>query len=272
MSGHTEQIQIPQQGEDEIEIDLIELLYYFRSRLVTILVTFLVGALGAGLITYYFITPKYEATSKLYMVSASSDSVVDLTDLNLGTSLSSDYEELLYIRPIFEEIINEEKLSYTYEELLEMVTIDTIEDTRILTITVESVDPAQAQKIANDLADKAVTYLPKLMETSAPNIAERAIYPEVPSSPSLTKNILIGALSGLVLALGVLTMLFVMDDTVQSAEDVEKAFGIMPLTVIPEGDIESISDRAEKEMVKKRKNRIRKNWIRRRLAHRKRRK
>lgn len=272
MSEQTEQIQITQQREEELEIDLIELLYYFRSRLVSIIVTFLVGALGAGLITYYFITPKYEATSKLYMVSASSDSVVDLTDLNLGTSLSSDYEELLYIRPIFEEIIEEEKLGYTYEELLEMVTIDAIEDTRILTITVESISPSEAQKIANDLAEKAVTYLPKLMETSAPNIAEHAIYPEFPSSPSLAKNTLIGALLGLVLALGILTVLFVMDDTVQSAEDVEKAFGVLPLTVIPEGDIESISDKAEKEILKKRKNRIRRNWLRRKLIHRKRRK
>ena len=49
----------------------------------------------AGLITYYLITPDYTATSKMYMVSSSSQSVVDLTDLNIGQSLSKDYVELL---------------------------------------------------------------------------------------------------------------------------------------------------------------------------------
>lgn len=270
MSKPAEQIQMAQQSDDEIEIDLLELFYFLRSRFVFIIITFLAGALGAGLITCYFITPKYEATSKLYMVSASSDSVVDLTDLNLGTSLSTDYEKLLYIRPIFEEIIEEEKLPYTYGQLVAMVKISAIEDTRILTVTVTSENPSEAQKIANDLADKAVTYLPDLMETSAPNIAERAIYPEQPSSPNLTKNVLIGALAGTVLAVGVLTVFFVMDDTLQTAEDVEKAFGIMPFTVIPEGDMESISDKAEKEM--RRKRRHRRNRLQRLLRKRRRRK
>ncbi len=256
MEEQTKALQVSQ-NDDEIEIDLLELLYFYRSKLLTIVVTFLVGALVAGVGTHYLITPLYSATSKLYMVSASSDSVVDLTDLNLGTSLSSDYEQLLYIRPIMEEIIEERKLPYTYEEMLEMITIATVEDTRILTVTVESTNPQEAQNIANDIADKAVTYLPELMETSAPNIAERAILPEYPSSPNLAKNTVIGALVGLVLALGVLTVLYLMDDTLQSAEDVEKAFGIMPLTVIPEGQLDSISDKVEKEMHKKRKRRRR---------------
>ncbi len=241
--------------EDEFEIDLLELFFYYRSRWVLILSTFIIGALIAGLITVYLITPKFTATSKLYMVSASSDSIVDLTDLNIGTSLSSDYEELLKVRPIFEEVIKEEKLPYTYEELLNMVSISTITDTRILTVTVESTIPEEAQIIANALAEKAVKELPELMDTSEPNIAEKAILPEKQSSPSLLKNTAIGALVALVLVLGVLTFFFVTDDTLKSAEDVEKTFGVMPLTVIPEGDVESISDKKEKEISKEKAKR-----------------
>ncbi len=246
---------INNEREDEFEIDLVELLFYYRSRWVLILSTFIIGALIAGLITIYLITPKFTATSKLYMVSASSDSIVDLTDLNIGTSLSSDYEELLKVRPIFEEIIKEEKLPYTYEELLSMVTISTITDTRILTVTVESTSPEEAQIVANALAEKAVKELPELMDTSEPNIAEKAILPEEKSSPSLIKNTAIGALIALVLVLGVLTFFFVTDDTLKSAEDVEKTFGVMPLTVIPEGDVEAISDKKEKEISKEKAKR-----------------
>lgn len=247
------------QDDDEVEIDLLELLMYFKNKLLFIIAGFMVGAVIMGLVTVYLITPKYKATAKLYMVSASSDSIVDLTDLNIGTSLSSDYEELMKVRPIFEEVIEQEKLSYTYDELLEMVEISTISDTRILAVTVESTDPDEAKRIANRLADLAVTELPRLMETSKPNIAEKAILPKEKSSPSLFKNVIIGAAVGMLLVLGVLTLGFMLDDTMKSSEDVEKAFGIMPLTSIPEGDIASISDIKEKQIRKeKRKSRRKK--------------
>ena len=45
---------------------------------------------------------------------------------------------------------------------------------------------------------------------------------------------------------------------VNTAEDVEKEFGIMPFTVIPEGDIEEISDEVEKAISKEKKKRRKK--------------
>lgn len=241
--------------EEDVEINLLELVSYYWTRIGVILTGFFLGAVIMGVITFYFITPRYTATSKLYMVSASSDSIVDLTDLNIGTSLSTDYEQLLRVRPIFEEVIEKEKLSYTYEQLLDMVTISTVTDTRILSISVESTKPEEAMKIANRLADMAVSELPRLMDTSKPNVAENAILPEKKSSPSLSRNIIIGALAGMAVVLAVLTFFYITDDTMKSAEDIEKEFGIMPLTVIPEGDVESISDDKEKEIQKKKRKR-----------------
>ncbi len=254
MNQKTEIVQMKEKDED-IEINLFELVSYYWTKIGIILAGFLFGAVIAAIITFYFITPRYTATSKLYMVSASSDSIVDLTDLNIGTSLSTDYEQLLQVRPIFEEVIEKEKLSYTYEQLLDMVKISTVTDTRILSISVESTKPEEAMKIANRLADMAVSELPRLMDTSKPNIAENAILPKDKSSPSLFRNVVIGALAGMAMVLAVLTFFYVTDDTMKSAEDIEKEFGIMPLTVIPEGDVEAISDEREKEIQKKKKKR-----------------
>lgn len=260
MNRQQEKTKVTDLNDEEVEIDLMELLYYYRSHIVILLAGFLTGALIVGLITWFLITPMYTATAKLYMVSASKDSVLDLTDLNIGTSLSSDYQELLKIRPILEGVIEENDLSYDYEELLGMITISTITDTRIITITAESPSPVEAKKIANSLARKAEKEIPKLMDTSKPNIAELAIVPKEKSSPSLSKNTVIGALVGMLLVLGVLTWRFMTDDTLKSAEDVEKAFGIMPLSVIPEGDVEAISDKKEKEIRdKKSKDKKKKN-------------
>ena len=87
--------------EAEDEIDLLELFQYYLSKAVIIIAAFVIGAVAAGAVTVGLITPKYTATSKLYMVSPSTGAAIDLTDLNIGTSLSSDYEVLMKIRPIF---------------------------------------------------------------------------------------------------------------------------------------------------------------------------
>lgn len=233
--------------DDVVEIDLVELFYYLRHKLIWLILVFLLGGTITGLISYYLVTPKYEATAKVYMVSASTDSLINLSDLNLGTSLSEDYEEMLRIRPVYEKITEELKLDYDYEDFLKLIDISTVGNTRVLQITVETEDPEESKNIANLLADHAENYLPDLMETSEPNVAEYAILPEKPSSPDILKNTIIGAFVALLLLGGSFTARFVMDDTFKSAEDVDHVFGIMPLTVIPESDSKDLKGRKRKK-------------------------
>lgn len=242
MMSQNKEIEIQNnQYEDEVEIDLLELFSHYLDNIKWVIGAFVLFAIAAAAVTVFAITPKYTATSKMYMVSSSSQSVVDLTDLNIGQSISSDYVELLQTRPIIESVIREQELDYTYKQMLELLNISVIKDTRIIRIEATSVDKREAMIIANALADKGVSELPKLMETPEPHIAEYAIVPVNMSSPSLAKNTMLGALLGMLLVLCVLTVQFLLDDTFKTAEDIQKEFGVMPLTVIPEGRIEGVS-------------------------------
>lgn len=251
-------IELKDRENEELEIDLIELFGHFMGKLRWVVGAFIIGALIAGLLTMFVITPKYTATAKMYMVNSSSQSVVDLTDLNIGQSLSGDYVELLKTRPIVEGVIEEQNLQYSYNQLVSMVSLSIINETRIVQIDVTSTDPREAMEIANSLADKGVSELPKLMETPKPHIAEYAIVPVNQSSPSLTKNVMIGALLALLIMLGILTVQFLTDDTFKSAEDVEREFGVMPITVIPEGKIEGLDPDDDKGKTKTKKSKSKK--------------
>ncbi|MEF2686509.1 MAG: Wzz/FepE/Etk N-terminal domain-containing protein [Lachnospiraceae bacterium] len=240
--------------DSQDEIDIGELLAYLKTKWIALVAALLVGCILAGAATKLLITPKYTATSKVYIVSASGKNIINLEDLQLGTSLSSDYTELMKTRPICKEVIEDLGLDYTVEELRGMTTIDSINDTRVLRISVVSPDPEEAKEIANSFADKAVTYLPKLMEISPPNIAEKAITPVNPTSPNTKKNTAVGGFLALVLVVGVYVLQFLMDDTVKSAEDVEKLIGVMPLTVILENK-ETAGESKQKQKKKKGKRR-----------------
>ena len=93
------------------------------------------------------------------------------------------------------------------------------------------------RQIANDIAKQAEIQIPKLMDTPKPHIIEPAIVPMFKSSPSFTKNIMMGAFVATALVIAILTVIFVLQDTVNSADDIEKMFGSLPLAVIPEGDL-----------------------------------
>lgn len=182
--------QLTEQNSEETEIDLLEIFYLLRAKLVWLILAFVIGGVIAGSITHFMITPKYTATAKMYMISASSGSVLDLSDFNIGTSLSQDYTELIKIRPVFNEVIDNLNLDMEYEDLLKKVSISVVGDSRLLAVSVEDNDPKLAQSMVNELVDTAVTYIPKVMnasENAQPTIAEYAVVPDEPSSPNLAK-------------------------------------------------------------------------------------
>lgn len=217
-------------------IDLVELFYLLWGHILQIILCLVVGAVAAFGFTYFFITPKYQATTKMYIVSASNNSVVNLTDLQIGAQLTSDYKELMYNRPLMEDVIDNLELDVTYKELTKMVSISNPNDTRILCITVTSHDPQQAADIANEMAKQAVVYLPSIMECETPNISEEAICPTQKSSPSYSRNTALGGMLAVMLYCGVLTLCYLMNDSFVTSEDISQYFGAPPLATIPEGD------------------------------------
>jgi capsular polysaccharide biosynthesis protein len=106
----------------------------------------------------------------------------------------------------------------------------------VLKITVTSTDKQLACDIANTLADVSVEYLPDTMSTNAPNIAQVARVSDEKVGPSYLKYTSIGGLLGAIIYCMIVIVGYLMDDTVHSAEDLERYFGIVPLTTIPESE------------------------------------
>lgn len=232
--------RMSQQVVEEDVIDLKDIIFILRQKWLKIIAFFVLGAVVAGMVTVLLITPKYTATASIYVVSASNDSVVNLTDLQIGTNLTADYETLLMGRPMMESIIKNLELGdITVTKLRSMISISNPTGTRILNIAATSADPQQARDIANEMAKLGVSWLPEVMDSNAPNIAEEAVVPTSPSSPSLARNIALGALVFAVLYVAFVVVRFMMNDTIRSSEELERYFGIVPLAVVPEASGEA---------------------------------
>lgn len=231
--------------EEETEIDLIDLAWALLDKIHYIVLCFLIGAVIMNAYSYFLVRPTYKSTAKMHVVSASKNSVVDLDALNIGTSLTADYEQLMLSYPVLEQVINKLNLDMDSDTLAKMITLENPTDTRILNINVVSTDPKSARDIANTLMDVSVDYLPKTISTNAPNVAQKAKLADHKDGPSYTKYTMIGALAGAFLYCMYLVVKYLMDDTIHTADDMEKYFDIVPLAVIP--DVEELASEKQQK-------------------------
>ena len=224
--------QIEVKNDDEIEIDLGELFHLLLQKIWIIILCFIVGAALAFGGTKFLITPQYSASSIIYILTKTT-SVTSLADIQMGAQLTVDFEVLAKSRTVVEEVIETLDLDTTYEKLLDQITTENPTDTRMLELTVTDPDPEMAKTISNTLADATADRVADVMDSDKPNIVDRAVKPSRPSSPSTVKNTAIGALAGAFLAMAVIVIRFLLNDTVQTEEDIRKYLNLNTLAAVP---------------------------------------
>ena len=215
------------------EIDLLEIARLLWSKIQVIIICFLVGALVAGGYTKLIVTPQYTATSMIYILGETT-SITSVANLQLSSELTADFTMLAKRRKVIEKVNKDLNLGKTYEGLCNAITIANPTDTHILTISATDPDPETAKDIANAMAEAVADNLSTVMATEKPSIAEEAVTPKAPSSPNTTKNIAMGALFGAVLAVGVIIVRFLLDDTIKNEDDVKKYLDITTFASFPD--------------------------------------
>lgn len=107
----------------EDTLDLLELMYRLIAGWKLIVCLSLAFVLAAGVITVFFITPMYEATATIYVLNRS-DSAINMSDLQTGNALTSDYIKVFSMWEVYEEVISNLGLSYTYPAMKSHLTVD----------------------------------------------------------------------------------------------------------------------------------------------------
>ena len=142
--------QTQSMAEDEdIEIDLRQLFFEFKRKLVFIILAGVICAGMTGAFTKLVLDPVYTSTSMMYILTKET-MLTSLTDLQIGSQLTEDYSELIMSRTVMESVIDDLGLDLMAEELEEKLTIENPADTRILYISVEDEDPLMAKTIVDE--------------------------------------------------------------------------------------------------------------------------
>lgn len=219
--------------QNEIEIDLIDLLFFLKKKIWVVIAAFvLFAALGAGFTTF-FAEDEYTAKTRMYVLNRTYESGPNQSDYNAADSMIEDYKVLITGENVSKEVIKTLDLKISAAQLASKVSVEAINDTRVLQIKVVDNDPVRAASIANCVREVAGEQLKEIMDLDAVNLVYEAEVPKGKSGPSLTRNTMIAAVLGVVATVAVLVVVYMLDDTIRTEEDIERRMGLSVLGVIP---------------------------------------
>lgn len=224
------------QENQAVEIDVFAMLKTLWKRKFSIVLVALVFAIAAFGYSAFLAKKEYQSTSRIYVVSRQNQDNNALTnsDLQAGSYLVKDYREIILSQNVLSQAIEELKLDMTPAELSKKISVSVPTDTRILSITAKDGNPKEAARIANGLRNVAAEKIISVTKVSDVTTLDEAEVPQIPSSPNIRRNVLLGFIAGAGLMVVLMVVVEVLDDRVKRPEDIEELMGLTLLGIVPD--------------------------------------
>ncbi|WP_437829656.1 YveK family protein [Niallia taxi] len=219
----------------EETISLKELFQTLRKRLFLIISVALIAMIVIGVVSYFVLTPIYKSSTQILVNQAKEDqSVYNYNEVQTNVQLISTYSVILKSSAILNEVKNDLELNISVAELNDKITVESAQNSQIMTISVTDPDPAIALDIANKTAEVFENEIKDIMSVDNVTILPLADDQEnqSPVSPNPPLNIAIAGIVGLLLGVGLAFILEYLDNTVKNEQDIEKLLGLPVLGAI----------------------------------------
>lgn len=215
------------------EFNVVEFLKYYMSKFIFIILFIVMGVVGSYVYTYYIQVPIYRSQTSLVLTKTNGSTTITQNDINLNKNLVSTYREIIQSRRILDKVIKNLDLDVDYKELAQNVSVDSVNDTELIVISVYNEDNKLAKKIADEIANVFKTEITTIYNIENVSIIDKALVSNTSYNVNVVKQFILGAGIGFVLSSLILLIRFYLDDTVKSEEDIEKKLGLSVLGRVP---------------------------------------
>ena len=230
----------------EETISLQDIFYTLKKRIGLITVTTIAAIIIAAIISFFMITPMYQATTQILVNQQNTPSQqVTTSEIQTNLQLINTYSEIIKSPAILDIVIAELDLDLTASQLSSKIAVSNANTSQIVSVSVQDANHAVATDIVNTVSDVFKEEVIDLMKVDNVNILSPAVHVEnpVPVSPNKTLNMAIAAVLGLMIGVGIAFLLEYLDTTVKTEKDIED---LLDLPVI--GLVSPISEKdAEKK-------------------------
>ena len=224
-------------NEENEVIDLTEILSAVRQHLLELIFVTLAAALIGFTASKFLMNPKYDS-SALMIVNTRQDVNANVTSdqINSATKLVSTYSIIIKSDTVLQQVIDNLGLNLTYAKLNKRVTVAAVDDTQVMKITVQSDSPEWARQVCEQIITVAPDVIKEAVEAGSVKVISNASLATEPVSPNIKKNTMLAAAVGFVLVIGIIVLQVLLDNKINTEEDVTKYLDMTVLGVIPQYD------------------------------------
>lgn len=224
-------------NEENEVIDLTEILSAVRQHLLELIFVTLAAALVGFTASKFLMNPKYDS-SALMIVNTRQDVNANVTSdqINSATKLVSTYSIIIKSDTVLQQVIDNLGLNLTYAKLNKRVTVAAVDDTQVMKITVQSDSPEWARQVCEQIITVAPDVIKEAVEAGSVKVISNASLATEPVSPNIMKNTMLAAAVGFVLVIGIIVLQVLLDNKINTEEDVTKYLDMTVLGVIPQYD------------------------------------
>ncbi len=233
----------------EETISLKELLETLKKRLVMIIVITMTAGLVSGVISYFFLTPIYQASTQILVNQTKNEQAMyNYGEVQTNLQLINTYNVIIKSPVILDKVSDALKLDMTAAQLNGKITVGSEKDSQVVNISVQDESAEMAANIANKTAEVFQTEISKIMNVDNVSVLAKAtvVDKQSPIKPQPLLNVAIAIVIGLMAGVGLAFLLEYFDNTVKNEQDIEKLLGLPILGVIA-----TIDDQKMEELKKR---------------------
>ena len=228
------------------EINLRDLLSYFKKHLILFIVVVLFVVSAGTIYSVFILKPEYKSQATVILSSDKSKNTVQ-SEINANKNLIDTYTEVVKSHRVLDRVKSEMQIEDTYEQLVKKVTVASLKDTEIISISVVDLNKNHSYSLANKIADTFTDEIGQIYNDKSVNVLDRAVEPQKPYNVDIIKQEAFYAAAGIVLATAVIFLMFYFDRTIKTTEQIEQLFKL-PIY----GKVRKLETEKQKQQRKKR--------------------
>ncbi len=219
----------------EEEISLVEIGQILLKRWKLLVFLPLLAAVLAYGVSLYTYTPEYVSSSTLIVMPFTEEvegSGVIRHDVQSTRQVVESCRELTMSHDSMQRVIAELNLPYDSGSLQDRVEIEVTSDTT--TVSASDSNPERAYEITTHVTGILMEYISDTARLENVQLLNPAQVPEAPVNHSFQLNIAVASVLALMIGVALAFLFEHLDNTIKTAEDVQKYLGVQVLGVIPD--------------------------------------
>lgn len=207
---------------EDVEIDLVEIWQVIKKQFGLLVIIVILCAILAGVISKFFIAPKYTSSSTIFLTpSISETGVVDYTSQNSNEKLVNNVMALLVQDNILSEVAKQTGME-SVEDLRNQIKVSNDTNTTLVKVEATTLDPKLSKNIVNSTVNVFIDTMQENLNLKNIEIVDKAKLSYEPSGPNVKKNILMGAAAGFVIDALIVVLKVLTNTKLKSKEEAEK--------------------------------------------------